>query len=147
MSANAMLKKASHGIEAALYRRGFSNPEVRRLVAWQLWLAGISCLALAPLAFFGAFAAGYAAGAFLITVNFYFLAKFVQQLVQVRKGAVVALLFHFYLRLAGTGLALYGLIVWAKVPVPALLLGLSTVLVTALGYGASRLSGQNVKEA
>jgi hypothetical protein len=121
--------------------------EVRRLVRTQFMLAGLFVLAALIAARLSIWGLAFAAGALLASVNLYSLAKFVQHIVRMQKGAVAALLIRFYGRLILTGAALYGLIVWLEVPVWALLAGLSTVLVTALYWGATRLHGHNVKEA
>lgn len=141
-------------IERFLRRRGYTHPDVRRLVALQIVLAAVaSALALAVC---GAGSCGnlgwsVAAGALLATVNFASLARFAQHLPYVQQGAVAALLIRFYGRLALTGLALAGCIILGRASVAGLLAGLSTVLVTGTYWGLStcrsRLGGDNVKEA
>lgn len=139
-----MLTGISRRIESALYRRGFRHQEVRRLVTMQISLAaGLSLLLAAT----GMWGLAFAAGALIVTVNFYHLARFAQIAVYERYGAVGAQLMRFYLRLGLTGVALYGLIVWLQVPLSGLLAGLTTVVATALAFGATRLAGQKVKEA
>ncbi len=145
-----MLRTMNTKIEGYLYRRGFKLHEVRRIVGNQLLYCGVSALIalLVSLAGgFGAWGVAYAAGAGLITFNFYLVAKAAQEAVWVQGGGVTALLFWFYLRLGASGLILYGLIVWAHLPITALLAGLSTVLITALYWGVTRFAGQKVKEA
>ncbi len=134
-------------IDRALLRRGFMQFEVRRLVRMQIVLAGLCVLAALVAARLSPWGLAFAAGAVLASANFYSLAKFVQHIVRMEKGAVAALLIRFYGRLILTGAVLYGLIVWLEAPVWALLAGLSTVLVTALYWGATRVHGHNVKEA
>lgn len=134
-------------IDRALLRRGFSQLEVRRLVRAQFVLSGALVLVALVAAGLSGWGLAFAAGAALATANFYSLARFVQHLVRMRQGAVLALLVRFYGRLILTGVVLYGLIVWLEAPIWALLAGLSTVLVTALYWGATRLHGHNVKEA
>lgn len=142
-----MLAVIRHKIETALYGRGFTGTEVRTLVGLQI-LVGLGSAALAVVASgFGNWGLSYGAGAVLITVNFYQLARFVQQAVQERQAAVVSLLLRFYGRLIVTGVVLYGLIAWAGANVAALLAGLSTVVATALYFGVRRFMGKNVKEA
>ncbi|MFW6324920.1 MAG: ATP synthase subunit I [Desulfovibrionales bacterium] len=136
------LENLDHRVEAGLYRRGFTNQDVRSLIKIQLYLAttGSAGVLLAmPLLWGGAFFAG----ALLATLNFYSLARIVQQLVFVQKGAVVPLLVSFYARLILTGAALYALIVWAGVPVVALLAGLTTVVVTILIWGVIAFRGKH----
>jgi hypothetical protein len=127
---NRVLGSLDQKIEAWLYRRGFVIQEVRRLVKCQLYvslMSSVGALILAP-----SWGGGFAAGALLMTLNFIFLARVIQELVYVRRGAVTALLFGFYLRLFMTGAALYLLIVWVGVSAVALLAGLTTVVVTIL---------------
>lgn len=139
-----MIQKVRHSVESALYRRGFRQADVRRLVALQIMLAaGLSLL----FAFTGVWGAAFAAGALIATVNFYALARFAQVAIHVPQGAAGAQVMRFFLRLAGTGLVLYGLIIWLRVPLSGLLAGLTTVVVTALAWSATRYSGQKVKEA
>ena len=103
-----MIQKARHSIESVLYRHGFRNADVRHLVTLQIMLAaGLSLL----FALTGMWGAAFAAGAFIATVNFFALAKFAQVAIHVPQGAVGAQVMRFFLRLAATGLALYGLIV------------------------------------
>lgn len=142
-----VLARIPERIDRALLRRGFSQLEVRRLVRAQIVLSGALVLACLVAAGLSAWGLAFAAGAVLATVNFYSLARFVQHLVNQPRGAVMALLLRFYGRLILTGAALYGLIVWLNAPAWALLAGLSTVVVTAVYWGASRLHGHNVKEA
>ncbi|MFP4071417.1 MAG: ATP synthase subunit I [Desulfovibrionales bacterium] len=135
------LENLDQKVEAGLYRRGFQNGDVRRLIKIQLYLAtgGIAGgLLVLPLLW----GAAFAAGAVLITINFYALAHIVQELVFVQKGAVVSLLVGFYARLILTGVALFFLIVWAGLPVGALLAGLTTVVGTILIWGVIAFWGK-----
>lgn len=145
-----MLQTMNTKIEGYLYRRGFKLHEVRRIMGNQFIYCGASTLVamlvglLAGSVWWGI---AYACGAVLITFNFYLVAKAAQEAVWVQGGGVSALLFWFYLRLGASGIILYGLIVWASLPISALLAGLSTVLITALYWGITRFTGQKVKEA
>lgn len=113
----------------------------------QIVLSGVLALASLAGARLSVWGLAFSAGALLATVNFYSLARFVQHLVRETRGAVAALLVRFYGRLILTGATLYGLIALLEMPVWPLLAGLSTVLVSALYWGATRLHGHNVKEA
>ncbi len=142
--AAGMMGKVRHSVESALYRRGFRQPDVRRLVALQIMLAaGLSLL----FAFTGMWGAAFAAGALIATVNFYALARFAQMAIHVPQGAAGAQVMRFFIRLGLTGVVLYVLIIRLGVPLSGLLAGLTTVVVTALAWGAVRYSGQKVKEA
>lgn len=138
-----------HKTEAGLFKRGFKSPEVRKIVRNQLYILCLSLITAAALGWISPIFLHFAAGVILITYNFYSLAKFVQQIVFFRSSgkAVFELLIRFYGRLIITGVALFALIVWAGVSVPALLAGLSTVIVTILFWGATQMLGHKVKEA
>jgi hypothetical protein len=135
--------------EAGLFRRGFKLREVRVVVRNQLYLTALSLVGAAILGWVEPRVAHFAAGVALITFNFYYLAKFVQRLVHYKSSgtAVVELLVHFYGRLLLTGGAIFALIVWAGVWPPALLAGLSTVLLTIIVWGLTRLIEHKAKEA
>ena len=132
-------------VENFLYKRGFVLPKVRFLVRNQLYisLAGL----LVFIVFFPvSWITGFAVGALLGSLNFYFMAKLAQELVHIPKGAATPLLFSFYLRLILTGLVLYVAIVYWNANVFALLLGLSVILLNVLIFGIT-LVGQKFKEA
>ena len=143
-----VLEGLNRSVETFLFRHGFQKREVRELMRNQLYLAVLSSLALALVTGFSTWSAGFFAGAALVTINFWALARVAPELVRMAKGAVLPLLVQFYGRLALTGVFLFVLIVWVKVSVSALLLGLATVMVNALSWGLlkSRV-GQKVKEA
>lgn len=138
-----------HKTEAGLFRRGFKAPEVRKIVRNQIYLMCLSLIAAAAFGWIEPVFFHFAAGALLITFNFYYLAKFVQQIVYFSGGrkAVIELLVRFYGRLILTGVALFALIVWADVSVTALVAGLSTVLMTILFWGVTQMIGHKAKEA
>jgi hypothetical protein len=138
-----------HKTEAGLFRRGFKVPEVRKIVRNQIYLLGVTLIVAAAFGWIEPIFFHFAAGVILITYNFYSLAKFVQQIVffSSSRRAVVELLIRFYGRLLLTGAVLFALIVWAGVSVPALLAGLSTVIMTILFWGASQMLGHKAKEA
>jgi hypothetical protein len=138
-----MLKIPRIKIEQYLYRKGFHVPEVRTLASQQVVLLIYSILALS----FGRLGADYFSGVVLGTVNFLALARIIQELVYLRKGAVPVQLFSFYGRLILTAGVLFVLIVYAGSSVSALLIGLSTVLINILLWGISQRLGKKSKEA
>ena len=123
-------------IEAWLYRLGYTQVQVRQLVRNQILIAGSWSVALLALTLLSNFAWSFAAGAFLITLNFMALARLAQSLVFYRRGAVFSLLVIFYGKLILAGLALFALIAWANASIPGLLFGLSTAVVNAIVWGA-----------
>lgn len=130
-------------IERLLYRWGYFVPEVRRMVAAQMVIA-LLAVGLLP---FGSWGIGFCAGVVLATINFLALAKVIQELVFVRRGAVAALLMGFYVRLLLTAAALYVLIVSWQVSVVMLLAGVSTVVLNILLWGIVHCVGRTSKEA
>lgn len=153
------LTKASQRIERFLYHRGYALPAVRRMVRDQL-LVNAAAIALALLLWW--LEPGFidlAVGATLMTVNLMGLARFAQGLVRrhmaevarddgpVGTGSVVAKqLVWFYGRMILTGLVLVALFLFTQVQVVYLVIGLSTVVLTILFWGARQI-GSNTKEA
>ncbi|WP_461209635.1 ATP synthase subunit I [Desulfocurvus sp. DL9XJH121] len=131
-------------IEAALYRRGFENPDTRQLVRNQVLLTLAACLAALAGGWVIPQLLDFAAGTLLATWNFCSLASFVQRTLARKRAAVAGLLLRFYARLLFTGLALYALLVWAGSSAVALIAGLSTVVVTLFIWGASRMARKHV---
>jgi hypothetical protein len=132
-------------LEAFLYARGLVLHQVRVLVRNQVYLSVLGAF-LVLVFFSGPVVTGFVTGALLGSFNFYFLAKLIQELVHVKKGAVTPLLFSFYVRLGLTGLVLFVAIVYWNANVFSLLVGLSVVLLNVLIFGAT-LVGQKLKEA
>ena len=141
-----MRSRLLESLESWLFARGFTHPEVRKLVRNQICLA-LAAIFFAPLALFNVPSLSFLAGVWLATINFWFLAKFGQQLVHMERKAVLALLSRFYLRLALTAAALFVLIVWGGASAVALLVGISSVVVNFLHWAAFRCVGSKVKEA
>lgn len=133
-------------IDTYLAHRGFFLHDVRTLIRNQIFLAALS-LALALLSMLHPWALAFLAGTLLITVNFWYMARGLQGVMQHGQGAVALSLARFYGRMILIGLVLFGLIIWGGLPVPALLAGLSTVIVNILLWGIFRFHRQKVKEA
>lgn len=141
-----LLTRANLRIESFLAHRGFYLYDVRTLVRNQLYLLFLGCVAMF-LSGLNPWLTAFASGTALVTMNFWLLAKGLQGVMQVQEGAVAVSLLRFYGRMILTGLLLYGLIVWGGLPVPALLAGLSTVIINILSWGVFRFHRQKVKEA
>lgn len=131
------IQKINQKVDAFLLRRGFVHDKVRSLVRSQLYLVALTALCVGMVTGFSGWAGAYFSGAVLITINFWVLARVVQRLVFVRKGAVFALLFLFYGKLILSGLALYALIVLAHAPISGLLAGLTTAVANAILWGTT----------
>lgn len=139
-------KKINLRVEQFLARRGFFLDDVRTLVRNQIYLLFLACAVLV-LSAFSPWATAFAAGTALVTLNFWFLAKGLQSLARGQQGVMAASLVRFYGRMALTGIFLFGLIVWGELPVPALVAGLTTVIINILFWGVFRFHRQKVKEA
>jgi len=128
-------------LDALLQRLGFTHREGRALVRDQIILAaatGVTALVMSGLRAWGL---GYAGGAFLVTVSFWWLVRFAQGLLNGTAGAAGRALFGYFARLGFTGAALYMMIVPGGWPVWAILAGMSTVMVTIVVWGALRWPG------
>ncbi|WP_147819703.1 ATP synthase subunit I [Salidesulfovibrio onnuriiensis] len=101
----------------------------------QLYVSLGSAIALLGITLGAAWAVAYAAGAVLITLNLWALARVVQHLVYVRKGATFTLLVIFYGKLIISGLGLYLVLAVWHLPVWGLVAGLSTVVVNLTAWG------------
>jgi len=133
-------------IEAVLARRGFLLHDVRILVRNQIHLLALGCI-LVVVTGLSSWAMAFAAGCALATMNFWFLAKGLQSAMQRVEGAIASSLFRFYGLMTFTALVLLGLIAWGGLPVPALVAGLSTVVMNILFWGVFRFRRQKTKEA
>jgi hypothetical protein len=143
-----MIRNLRDGLDRWLYRRGYEHPEVRELVRNQLVLTALVCAACLPFAGVSVAAWSFAAGAAIITVNFCSLAKFGQRITGFgnKHEAIAAVLARFYIRLALTGVVLFGLIVWfGALPLP-LLAGISTVVVNFIVWGVARHAGSKTHQ-
>ncbi len=83
-------------------------------------------------------------GSLLATWNFYFLASFIQRVLGTGVSAVASMLIRFYVRIALTGFVLYLLLARTNASVPALIVGLSTVVITLIIWGASWMTRTHV---
>ena len=144
---NAMLTTINRKLETWLYAKGFVKREVRQMVRNQLYFTAISVVAVSVGTLFSLWSLGFAAGAVLITLNFLAMARVAPQLMHLAKGAVAPLLFQFYGRLLLTGLCLFVLIAWLKVPVTSLLAGVTVLVINVTAWGVYYAKGQKVKEA
>jgi hypothetical protein len=122
-------------LDALLFRRGFAVADARRLMRNQILLALMSSLLACAVTGLGTWGWSFAAGALIISVNFWWLSKAAQELVRVKQGAVFTLLTLFYGRLLLTAVAIAGLVAWLEASVFGLLAGLSTVVANATLWG------------
>jgi len=122
-----------------LYRRGFAVTDARRLMRNQLLLSAGGSAVACLLTGFANWGLSFTAGALIISINFWWLAKAAQELVKVKQGAMFTLLTLFYGRLVLTAVAIAGLVAWAGASVFGLLAGLSTVLLNASLWGVLQI--------
>ena len=131
-----------------MLKAGFTHPDGRVLLRDQIVMCLVTGSAALVLSGLSPWGFGFAAGALLITVNFWWMVRFAQSLLDSMAGAVGGAFFRFFIRLGITGVSLYAMIVEAGWPVWAILFGTSTVLVTILVWGALKRAGSNsAKEA
>ncbi len=145
----ALSQRFNREVDRRLHRRGVTAAPVRRALCIQAQIAAAALLATIPFLWIGLWPLAFAAGVALSTFNFYYLALSIQQAVfqPFDRSLLVTMLVKFYGRLALTAVVLFVLIVWCQAPVLALILGLSTMVVTILFWGGARLIEQNAKEA
>ena len=138
-----------HAIDKTLYKDGFTKPELRILLRVQLLLVLAASLVSLAVCWFTPWPLIFTAGAAIVTLNFYWMAKFVRQVTgfTYERMLLAGLLVRFYGRLALTGILLFVLILWLRVPVIPLLMGLSTVVATIVIWGAAQMVEQKAKEA
>lgn len=135
-------------LDRLLLRAGFQHPDGRVLMRSQIGMALGTSLAAISLSELGTWGYAFACGALLITVNFWWLIKFAQNVMEQATGTAGGAFFRFIVRFGVTGAGLYAMIVAAEWPVWAVLAGMSTVLATILVWGALRRAGSNsAKEA
>lgn len=127
-----MTKKAvetiNRPVERLLAKSGFVHPEVRLILRNQIYVSLGTSLVIVLVTLFSQWSLAFAAGAVLALVNFWALARIVQSLIYVRKGAPFLLFVLFMGKMALSGLALYWLIGVVRVPIWGLVAGLGTVV-------------------
>ncbi len=136
-------------LEKKLLKRGFSSPGARRLVAFQILVAGVSlALGLATVSL-GLWPLAFGVGACLIAANLWWLARSAERALQHSFSAGLAALgaVSFLLRFAAMALALFVAIVLAGLPVIPLLAGLSSAVIGISILGPAGFFRQPAKEA
>ena len=143
-----MLRNSRDRLDRWLLRRGYVHPEVRELVRNQLLLTALAFAVCLPFAGLSDAAWSFAAGTAIISANFCSLARFGQRITgfENKREAVAAVLARFYLRLALTGVVLFGCIVWFGARPLPLLAGISTVVVNFLVWGVARHAGSKTHQ-
>ena len=142
------LGKIFFGVETLLYRRGFTNPDVRFLIAVQIICTTLLILLGAALFWHVQWLLWIGLGAALAVSNFYFLGKRLQTFFPggFSRGKIIGMLLNFYFRLFITAIFLFVFIVWLKAPISALLIGLSLSAGSAIIFGLTKLHLLKSKE-
>lgn len=144
-----MLSASGERIEKFLYRKGYRSPEIRVILRWQILLTIISILTGLIVSPFSLWGLWIAVGASLATYSFYSLAGFVQKalLEGFSRRTLSGLLVRFYGRLMLTGLILFGLLIWLRVPPAAIIVGFIVISGTVPVWLCIKRAGRNFKEA
>lgn len=142
-------RKLRHAIERMLYQKGLVHAPTRIMLTRQCLISMASLLAGLLGGWAHPWLLHFAIGAGLMTVNFYFMALFVQKLAAVgySRAVLASMLARFYGRLLLTGVLLAVLLVWGQISLAALLAGLSTVVATIIIWGVEHYLAQHSKEA
>ena len=122
-----MIKALIHWLDALLWRRGFHRPEVRLVMRNELLFSVIFLIlgiCLLPLT---SWLLWFAAGALVITWNFYGLARFIQglSLTVYSQKLLIGMLVRSNIRLVFSALFLYGVLVWLEASVWAVVAGIT----------------------
>ena len=144
-----MINNLRDRTETYLYKQGITSAAIREILRNQVFLTVGGMVAGTLLFWISSWPVLFAAGAALVTYNFYCLAKVAHQIVSQKysKTLLFSLLFRFYGRLLLTGFVLFGLIVWLKVSIAPLAAGLSSVVASIVLWGGAHVFEQKVKEA
>lgn len=135
-------------LDSLLERAGFHHAEGRELVRMQIAMATGLSLAVLSISELSDWGWAFMGGAALITVNFWWLVKYAQNVTSNAAGAAGGAFFRFFVRFGITGAGLYAMIVEAGWPVWAIVAGTITVMVTILVWGARKRARSNsAKEA
>ena len=134
-----MLGKMNQRLERLLVRSGFNKPDVRIIVRNQIYVSLGSSLVIMLATLFSRWSLAYLAGAMLALVNFWTLARVVQELVHDRNKGPYLLFVIFMGKMTLSGLALWWLIGVERVPHWGLIAGLGTVVVNITATGLSQM--------
>lgn len=127
-----MTKKAvemiNQTVERLLYKSGFVQPEVRIIIRNQIYVSLGASLVIMLITLFSQWSLAFTAGALVALLNFWAMARIVQALIFVGKGAPFILFAIFMGKMVLSGLALYWLVGIKQVPIWGLVSGLGTVV-------------------
>lgn len=138
-----------HGLEGWLYRRGFSSAPVRKLMAVQILVAAAFLLAGLPLAYWTAWPLCFGLGAGLAASGFWSASRTAQRYTYQTFTRQMALRVFcmFNLRLLGTGIILFILIIKLHTPLPPLLAGLTFTVALIVVWSILKAVSKPIKES
>jgi hypothetical protein len=144
----ASLAHIRHAIERRLYTMGFALPVARHLLCTQIIISGLALTAGIILLWYSLWPLAFGAGATITTFSLWQISRSAQALVQQQYSTTLGLrqFIGFSARLLFIGIVFFALIVWLKVPLAPLLLGLTSTVASILLWGVSRISRKTVKE-
>ena len=134
-----VLGKMNQRLERLLVWSGFERPDVRIVVRNQIYVSLGTSLVIMLATLFSRWSLAYLAGAILALVNFWTLARVVQELVYDRRKGPYLLFVIFMGKMTLSGLALWWLIGVERVPHWGLIAGLGTVVVNITATGLVQL--------
>ena len=134
-----VLGKMNQRLERLLVWSGFERPDVRIVVRNQIYVSLGTSLVIMLATLFSRWSLAYLAGAILALVNFWTLARVVQELVHDRRKGPYLLFVIFMGKMTLSGLALWWLIGVERVPHWGLIAGLGTVVVNITATGLVQL--------
>ncbi|MDR2489196.1 MAG: ATP synthase subunit I [Desulfovibrio sp.] len=136
-------------IEFRLYTLGFSSDIVRHLLCTQILLCVVPLIAGILLCPITLWPLSFTAGALIATYSIWNIARFAEAHVNLEFTTTLGLklFFSFSGRFLLIGVALFALIVWFKLPIIPLVIGLSSTVAGIVTWGVARLSRKTAKEA
>lgn len=145
----AFLASTRQKIESRLYHLGFSSAIVRHLLCTQMLICGVAFFIGLCLFWLTLWPLIFAAGAAIATYSLWHIARFAQANIhyQFSPKLGLKLFFGFSGRFLLIGIVLSLLIVWLKVAVVPLLIGLTSTVAGIAAWGLSRYSRKTAKEA
>ncbi len=145
----AQLTGFRQAIERRLYGMGFALPVARHILCSQLVITGLALVTGLVLCWYSTWPIAFGAGAALTTFSLWHISRSAQAFVRLPFSPLLGLrlFIGFTARLTIIGIALFALIVWLKVPVAPVLLGLTSTVASILLWGISRISRKTAKEA
>jgi len=129
-------------LEPLLVKSGFGHTDTRIILRNQIYVSLGTSLVIVLVTLFSRWSFAYAAGAMLALVNFWTLARVVQNVMHHPKGGPFTLFVIFMVKMTLSGLALYWLIGVEHVPHWGLISGIGTVPLNLTVTGLMQLGNK-----